>query len=309
MRQRPMIGPAVIAAAVALLAGVASALGVFARGDGTFVTVTSARGVSYEMATTGVYAYNSQPVVAEGVGWDVFTLFVAVPALLLAVPLVWRGSIRGRLFAAGLLAYFFYQYLEYSVGWAFGPLFPLFVGIYAASLAGLVWIGVTLAREDLGSLFDDGYPRRAFAALNVTLAGLLTLLWAQRISLGLAGELQAAGLYGETTMVVQALDLGLVVPVTLFVAFLVWRASTAGYVLAAVHVVAAVAMAAAIMGMVISAGIQVGSFEAPPLLLFAVYVALASLIGVRIYRAAGAPAERRGSPRHQRAAATAAVRP
>ena len=47
--------------------------------------------------------------------------------------------------AAGLFGYFVYQYLEYSVTWAFGPLFPLFIAIYAASLAGIVWLGVRAA--------------------------------------------------------------------------------------------------------------------------------------------------------------------
>lgn len=57
------------------------------------------------------------------------TLALAVPALLAAVPAVARGSLRGRLLALGLLVYFFYQYLEYAVFWAFGPLFPLFVAM------------------------------------------------------------------------------------------------------------------------------------------------------------------------------------
>jgi len=73
-----------IAAAVAAAAW----LGVFARGDGTTAPATSIRGESYEYATTGVYAYNAQRVVAEGVGWDVFTLFVVVPSLVVAA---WLG--------------------------------------------------------------------------------------------------------------------------------------------------------------------------------------------------------------------------
>ena len=50
---------AALGAAVAVLAAAAAALGVFARGDGTYVTVASVRGVIYEMATSGVYAYNA----------------------------------------------------------------------------------------------------------------------------------------------------------------------------------------------------------------------------------------------------------
>ena len=100
VRHSPLRSPlAALAGAVALLAGSAAALGVFARGDGSFVTVTSARGEVYEMATTGVYAYNALQVVAEGVGWDVFTLVVAAPALLVAAIGTWRGSGRASLVA------------------------------------------------------------------------------------------------------------------------------------------------------------------------------------------------------------------
>ena len=92
---------------VAILAGTAAAVGVFFRGDGSVETVVSPRGERYEMIVSGVYRYNAQRVVAEGIGWDIFTLF-----------------------AVGVLAYLFYQYLMYSVTWAFGPL-AIFTGVTA----------------------------------------------------------------------------------------------------------------------------------------------------------------------------------
>ena len=93
---------AAFAVIVGLMAALAAAVGVFARGDGSYEIVTSVRGVTYAMATTGVYAYNAQRVVSEGVGWDVFTLLVAVPTMLAAAGFVAGGSFRGRLLALGL---------------------------------------------------------------------------------------------------------------------------------------------------------------------------------------------------------------
>jgi len=127
---------AAFAVIVGLMAALAAAVGVFARGDGSYEIVTSVRGVTYAMATTGVYAYNAQRVVLEGVGWDVFTLLVAVPTMLAAAGFVAGGSFRGRLLALGLFGYFFYQYLEYAMTWAFGPLFPMFILIFGASVVG-----------------------------------------------------------------------------------------------------------------------------------------------------------------------------
>ena len=279
-------GMALLALFVAILAAVAAALGVFARGDGAFETVASVRGVTYRMATDGVYAFNAEQVVGEGIGWDIFTLFVAVPALAVASWFVAAGSFRWRLAAAGLLGYFLYQYLEYAVTWAFGPLFPLFIATYAASLAGIVWLGVSLAHDGVAHRFDERFPRRAFGALNVSLAALLALMWAARIATGLGGDLEAAGLRGETTMVVQALDLGLVLPTALFVSILAWRRSAAGYVLAAAYAVTALAMGSAITAMLLSAWAVTGVLEMPPLLIFGAFIVGAAIVTARLYRSA-----------------------
>ena len=160
------------------------------------------------MATTGVYAYNVERVVAEGIGWDIFTLLVAVPALLVAARSLRGPSVRSRLFALGVLGYFVYQYLEYSVTWAFGPLFLLFVAIYAMSVLGIVWIAASVARTGVAGQFRASFPRRSWAALSLTMATLLTLMWLGRIGTALSGDLAAAGLTSETTLTIQALDLG-----------------------------------------------------------------------------------------------------
>ena len=179
------IATAGLSAGVALLAGVASALGVFARGDGTFVTVLSARGETYEMAASGIYVNNARQLVAEGVGWDVFTLVVAVPLLLVAAWLVARDSFRGMLLATGMLGYFLYAYLEYAVTWAFGPLLPAFTAIAAGSLVGIILLSGLLSGHGLAGRFDDTYPRRAWPALSIAMSVVLTVLWAGRIATGL----------------------------------------------------------------------------------------------------------------------------
>jgi hypothetical protein len=273
-----------LTATVALIAGVAAGLGVFARGDGSYETVTSVRGVTYEMATTGVYAFNAQRLVAEGVGWDVFSLVVAAPVMLLAAVAVAGGSFRGRLFAVGMFAYFFYQYLEYAMTWAFGPLFPIFILAFAGSLAGMVWVGASVVQQGAADRFAEGFPGKAFAVLSTLLSALLVLMWSQRIATGLAGDVEGAGLYGETTMVVQALDLGLVVPTAVFIAVIAWQGTVLGRVLASAFVVMSIAMAAAIVAMLLSAGLVVGTFELPPIGIFAIYLMAMLALALRMYR-------------------------
>jgi hypothetical protein len=277
------IAVAAVAVAVAGAAAIASAIGIFARGDGSYQTVTSVRGETYEMATSGVYAYNAQRVVAEGVGWDLFTLLVAVPAMGIAAWFVAHGSVRGLLVAGGLFGYFLYQYLEYAVTWAFGPLFPLFIGLYAASLAGIALVAVEVAREGNVARFGPTFPRRAWPALVVSMSVLLTVLWLGRIMQGLRDGVDGL-LLGETTMTVQALDLGLVVPLSVAVAILAWRGSRIGSAVAAAFAVTFVAMSAAITSMLLSAWAVEGVAEIVPIAIFGLATIASLWLAIRIQR-------------------------
>jgi hypothetical protein len=272
---------AVLCAAIAIAAGTAAGAGVLVRGGGT-ITVTSVRGETYEMASDGVYAFNAMRVVAEGIGWDVFTLVVAVPALLLASIWVARGSFRGRLVATGLLGYFAYMYLEYAVTWAFGPLFPAFIAIYGASLVGIVWFGAELARDGLTDRFTQAFPRRSWAALSVGMAFLLTVLWVERIVQGLSGPVT---LHGETTLTIQALDLGLVVPASVIIAILALRRLPFGLAAAAAFAVTFTALCAAIGSMLVSAWLVSGVLELVPIVVFALAAVGGLVIGLRMYAA------------------------
>jgi hypothetical protein len=211
--------------------------------------------------------------------------------MLAAVPFVARGSLKGRLFALGLLGYFFYQYLMYAVVWAFGPLFLPFIAIYALSLAGIAWLASSIGIAGLARHVTDRFPRRGMAILCFVLAAALVAMWLQRIATGLSGNVAAAMLLGQTTMVVQALDLGLVVPLAAFTGVTAWRGRPVGYLLSSVVVVKAVAMASAICAMLLSAWAVEGRLEVGGFAFFAAAAAAALWLGIRMYRAVtpGAP--------------------
>jgi hypothetical protein len=280
--------------AIVLLAGSAASAGVFLRGDGTVTTATSPRGEVVDYAADGVYRFNALRIVAEGSGWDVFTLFFAVPALFAAVPSIARYSFRGRLFAVGMLAYVFYQYLMYALAWALGPLFPLFIVIFAASLAVMIWILSDLGIASAAERFSARFPRRGMAILCLAMAAVLLLMWVARIAAALGGAVDGI-LLGQTTLVVQALDLGLIVPLAVFTAVAALRGSAIGYVLSSTLVVKAVAMSVAICAMLVGAWKTEGRLEILPFVLFATAAVVATCLGVRMYRSI-TPAEAGASP-------------
>ncbi|HET9416062.1 MAG TPA: hypothetical protein VFP30_00840 [Candidatus Limnocylindria bacterium] len=286
---------AAICACVGVVAGIAAALGVFARGDGTFVSVTSAVGEAYEIAVGGVYANSSRQLVAEGTGWDAFTLVVAAPILLLASIFVARGSFRGYLVAAGMLGYFLYMHLEYAVTWAFGPMLPSFIVVTGASVIGIIGMGTLIADAGVRGRFDERFPRRSYAALTIGMALLLTVMWIGRIADAL--NAQTAVLHGETTMTVQALDLGLVVPTSVLLGLAtLWR-HPAGTAAAAAFSVTFVAMSAAIAAMMVSASIVTGTLQLPPIILFGIAAFMGLALMTRIHASLGPTSDRSESAR------------
>jgi hypothetical protein len=289
------MGITILCLAVALLTGIASAAGLFLRGDGSFVPVTSVRGEHYRMATTGVYAYNALRVVAEGIGWDVATLLLAVPTLLASLPALAKGSLRARLLTVGILGYLFYQYLIYAVTWAFGPLFLLYVAIYALSLTAVVWITSTIPLAGLAERLAAAFPRRGMALLSAFLAVLLLLMWIPRVLTALGGDIEGV-LYGQTTLVVQALDLGLGVPLALFTAVAAWRGKPEGYLLSTTVVVKTLAMAVAISAMLLSAWAYEGTLEVVPVAIFGAVAGASLWLAIRMYRSMR-PSAAGGKPR------------
>jgi len=231
-----------------------------------------------------VYAYNAERVVAEGVGWDAVTLLLAAPALLVVLPALARGSLRAQLFALGILGYLFYQYLMYAMYWAFGPLFPLFVMIYPLAGVSIVWIVSTIDVSQLPSRFSERFPRRGMIAFSVAVGLLLVGMWSQRIVTALGGEVDRM-LFGATTMSVQALDLGIVVPLAFATAALLRRRRPSGYLLAAALAVKGVTMAAAICAMLVVAALMEGALDIGGFAIFASITLASGWLAFRMFRA------------------------
>ena len=265
---------------VAGLAALASAAGVLLRGDLASSPFVTARGELVQVVTGGVYRYNAEGIVAEGVGWDLVTLLLVVPATLATLRLLRAGSLRAALVMGGLLAYFAYQYFEYATFWAYGPLYPLHLLIAGLSVSAL---GILLWGIDLGALAaraGRSFPRRAVTAFAVLVVLVLCGLWLPTILRTLGGEVTDE-LMGATTLVVPAFDLGLLVPLAVLTALAVHRGLPIGDVLGIIILVKGVAMALAIDAMLLVEWQVSGTLQAPPVILFAGVAVVSLAIGVR----------------------------
>jgi hypothetical protein len=242
-----------------------------------------------------VYRFNGKSIAAEGIGWDAVTLFLVVPALLLTLPYLRRGSLRARLVATGILAYFVYQYFEYAMALAYGPLFAVYVGTGAVSLTGIALLLAGLDTDELRARITIGFPRRPMIGFGIFMAVLLGGMWLPLIATTFDAT-SVPQLNGGTTLVVQAFDLGLLVPLGLFTAVTVQRGLVAGYVLSAIVVVKGMAMGAGIASMLIVEWSTTGVSQLPPIVIFAGISVVSAILASRVYGSIGpAPAGFRGT--------------
>ncbi len=261
-------GIVLLCVVIGLLAAAASAAGVFLRGDLTTTTVVTVRGEEVEVLTGGIYRFNSVSIAAEGVGWDFVTLFLVVPAFFVTLWFLARGSLRATLAAMGILVYFLYQYAEYATFLAYGPLFLVYVAAFSTSLVALAILASGLDLPTLANRFSDRFPRRGMIGLGLFMAVLLAGLWLPMIARTF-GQALVPDLDGATTLVVQAFDLGFLVPLGLITAVTVYRRMPIGYVLSAIVAIKAIAMGTAIFAMLTFESIATDVLALPPMIVFA----------------------------------------
>jgi hypothetical protein len=208
--------------AILLLVLVAAATGIFYQTAGAHITFITVRGENATYQASGLYYYDPASVALEGIVWDVIDLCLALPLFVFAIVLTWRGSLRGRLLLGGMLFYFFYKYMMYAVMVAFNPLFLVYVAIFA--LSGVAFFlnlgGIEVSR--LPAHIPARFPRWLFIVFTLVMSAALIMLWLGRIiPYTLAGRFPDE-LAGLTTLVTQAFDLGVVVPLLISTAILLW---------------------------------------------------------------------------------------
>jgi hypothetical protein len=256
--------------AILLLVLVAAATGVFYQTAGAHITFITVRGEHATYQGSGLYYYDPASVALEGVIWDVIDLCLALPLFVVAIVLTWRGSLRGRLLLGGMLFYFFYKYMMYAVMVAFNPLFLVYVAIFALSAVAffLNLGGIEVSR--LPVHISARFPQWLFIVFTLVMSATLIMLWLGRIiPYTIAGPFPNE-LAGLTTLVTQAFDLGVVVPLLLSTAILLWRRSAWGYLLGGVSLTFGFVMCVTLPAWIVVPLIQMGQMnliEAVPFLL------------------------------------------
>jgi hypothetical protein len=221
-----LIPPIFLLALIAALAGLWP-------GEGTPYSLTNFRGEQVTINARGLYYWDTVSSAAQMQANDLVTLLLGLPLLAVSFWLSQRGSLRGRLMLTGTLGFILYTYITMCFGAAYNRLFLVYVALFSLSLFAFIISMMTFDLKSLPAQFSHKLPRRGIAALLFFAAAFLSLAWLGRIAPTLFQD-QIPTLENTTSMFIQAMDLGIIVPLCVLGGFLLLRRSAWGYLLASV---------------------------------------------------------------------------
>lgn len=228
----------------------------------------------------GLYKNDSVSVAAQGIAADFVTLLLGIPMLLVSSYLTNKNSFRASILQTGTLGYFLYTYMSYVFLWMYNPFFIIYVILMALSLYAFILSMMSYDMEIISSYFRENLPVRILGCFQFFIAFALGMLWLGKIAPSIFEGTVPVGLEHYTTLVIQGMDLGIVVPTAALSGILLIRRKPFGYLLTSVVILKGITMLTAISAMMINMtlhGVEINLIE---IIIFPVFnlLAIMSLI-------------------------------
>ena len=251
-----LIPPIFVLTLVATLAGLWPA-------TGTPYSLTTFRGEEVTINARGLYYWDTVSSTAQMQANDLVALTLGLPLLAVSFWLARRGSLRGQLLLAGTLGFILYTYITMAFGAQYNAFFLIYVALFSLSLFAFVLVMMSFDLKTLPAHFSEKLPRGWIAGLLFFAAAFLSLAWLGRVAATFApGAIPA--LENTTSMFIQVMDLGLIVPVCVLSGILLLRRHAWGYLLASVGLTKflTLGIAVSLMGLNMArVGVQVSIVE------------------------------------------------
>lgn len=214
-------------------------------GEGQPYPLTNFRGEEVIINARGLYYWDTLSSVAQMQANDLVMLVLGLPLLSVSLWMTSRGSLRGRLLLTGTLGFILYTYITMCFGAAYNKIFLIYVALFSLSLFAFILSMMSFDLETLPARFSERLPRGWIAGLLFFAAAFLSLAWLGRIAATFtSGAIPA--LENVTSMFIQAMDLGVIVPLCILSGILLLRQSAWGYLLASVSLLKFLTMGAAV---------------------------------------------------------------
>jgi hypothetical protein len=249
---------------VIILSIVASVYGFFSNNvvheNKTFLSINEE---TVNIYGKGLYYNDSVSMASQARAQDIITLIVCVPLLIMSLIFANKNSLRGKLLLTGVLGYFLYTYTSYSFLSMYNKFFLIYVVLMSLSFFAFA---INITSDELKLLkkhFKQNLPRKYIGGFLFFLGIGICFMWLGRIMPSFNNN-NVAGLEHYTTLVIQALDLGFIVPVAIISGILLIKNDSLGYFLAPIIIIKGTTLLLAIITMIIfmvNAGVTVSIIE------------------------------------------------
>jgi len=255
MKQTKVIS--ILVFCIAAISAVAAAIGIFSnQGPGSY-QYESIRGQAVTIYGKGLYQHMSAEVAIQGIAQDYVTLFIGVPLLLISLFGARKGSVKGRFLLAGTLGYFLLTYLFYLAMGMYNPLFLAYSFLMGASFFAFTITMLSFDVKKLPVYFRENTPVKFAGGFLIFNAFAIAFLWLSIVIPPLInGSIYPKELEHYTTLIVQGMDLGLLLPLSVVSGtLLIWK-KPSGYLLGPVYFIFLSLLMAALVAKIIAMGLQ-----------------------------------------------------
>lgn len=236
---------------IAIFSLFASAYGIFSTGGNGNYTIKSFYGNTVSIYGKGLYRNDSVSVASQGISQDIVTVILGIPLLIVSLYLSRKNLLKGRLLLSGTLAYFLYTYTSYSFLWMYNSLFLIYVILMSTSFFAFLLTMMSFDIEDLPHHFNNDLPVKFLGSFFIFIGISVGLMWLGRIIPPLLTHSIPPSLEHYTTLTIQALDLGFIVPIAILSGILIIKKQPFGYLLSAVITIKGITMLTSITAMII----------------------------------------------------------
>jgi hypothetical protein len=229
----------------------------------------------------GLYSHDSVSMAAQAIAQDYVTLFLGVPLLLLSFYMYRKGFLKGSLLLTGTLGYFLYTYASYSFLSMYNSMFLTYVALMSASFFAFILMMMSYDVEKLPLFFTKKMPVKFLGGFLLFGSFVFGMMWTGKLGLPLLNNTPPADLQHYTTFVIQALDLGFVVPTGLLAGILLIMRKPFGYLLAPVIIIKEITLLTALTAMILlqlKAGVEIGYLLVWSVILFNLLVIICMIL-------------------------------
>lgn len=227
-------------------------------------SVPSFRGGDVLIYGKGIYEADTVSNAVQAIAQDMVTLFLGIPLLLFSLLLFRRGSLRGQFILTGTLGYFLYTYISYTFLLNFNHFFLIYVFLMSISFFAFILAMMSFDIANLENHFSKKLPVRWIGGFLIFMGIMVLFMWLGRIGPALIHGTFPEGLEISTTLVIQALDLGFVVPTAILAGIFAIKKKPIGYLLSSIIIVKLFTLSTAVTFMAISmkmSGLEVSLIE------------------------------------------------